>query len=386
MQIGFYHESAGTRHAGGIAVYIQHMAAELSTSNDVYLYTQGGEIAELVRESDVTVVETPRFDDRLTDAIATLTPLGSQDATKVTMTGWAYRNGIVDHIEEHTDVVFTFQFMDDLLLSNLVDVPTVYGFHRVDGVGIGTRLRERFSATDLILANTADTARQVNEKFGYETDEVIYPGVDLEHFHPDAEPAFSSDVPVVLYVGRLVEQKGVYDLIEAFAGLDTEADLCIVGRGDTRGVRTACREHGILDSLVLEGEVPHVDLPGYYAAADVFCLPTRSESFGMVNVEAMACGTPVVTSDLAATREYVSNGENGLLAQVDDPIDVRDKLAMLLASPDRRASMGERARDRAREFSWGKQARRLERFCAKHVAGGETFEHEEERAVRPPAV
>ncbi|WP_255170598.1 glycosyltransferase family 4 protein [Natrononativus amylolyticus] len=371
MNIGLYHDAVGTRHAGGIAVYIQHVAAELGASNDVYVYTQRGETTELLANADVTLVETPAFADRIPALVDGATPLGRQDWSKLLMTQWAARHGVVDHIDDHVDVLLTFQFLDDLLLSHLVEPPTVYEYHSLEQVGVGATLRERFSRTEHVLANADDTARRVADEFGYDVDGVIYPGVDAERFRPDGERAFSSDRPTILFVGRFVESKGVFDLLSAVRRLERPVRLHLVGTGATARVEQRCRELGLEEVVTIHGEIPHLELPRYYRAADVFCLPTHAESFGMVNVEAMACGTPVVTTDLEGTRAYVDNGGNGLLVTPRDPIDLADKLRMLLEAPGRRAEMGRLARERALQFTWAEQAARLERVCA-DVIGAKT--------------
>lgn len=368
MRIGFYHESAGSRHAGGIAVYIQHMISELSAAHEVYLYTKEGELTNLLRKSDVTVVQTPQFDERLLEAFARPTPLGMQPIDKIAMTLWASRNGVLEHIDDRLDVLITFHYLDDLLLSRLVETPTVFGYHRFDTVGLATKLRERFSGTETVVANSEYTAQGITETFGYEPDAVIYPGVDVDRFHPDAEPSFSSDEPAILFIGRLYAEKGIDDLLEAFAGLETPATLHIVGDGETERVRRRCEALEIADAVTIHGEVPHVELPGYYTAADVFCLPSHTESFGMVNLEAMACATPVVTSDLPAIREYLDDGENGLLVRAGDPDAIRETLSTLLSSPDLRARLRDRARDRAHQYSWETQAERLADVCASALA------------------
>lgn len=378
MRIGFFNPSAGTRHAGGIAVYIQQLAVELSRSNDVYLYTRGGDLSELLVQSDVTVVETPSFNERLLSAVHHWTPFSSEDWATAAMAVWGLRNGLFDHVDEHVDLLLTFTWIDDLVASNLVDVPTIYGFHSLTGAGVFGRVRHHLSDAEWTIANADDTARRVHEVFGYEVDEVIYPGVDPDCFRPDVEPAFSSDVPVVLYVGRLFEQKGIYDLLEAFARLDEPAALHVVGYGETARVRRRCRELGIADAVTLHGERPHLELPGYYAAADVFCLPSHAESFGMVNVEAMACATPVVTSDLEGIRAYLTDEAHGLLVQPGDTVELAHALETLVGSPDRRRTFGEQAREAARQFTWEHQARRLEAFCA-DVLDASLDDREQER-------
>lgn len=363
MRIGFFNPSAGTRHAGGVAVYVQQMAASLSRSNDVYLYTRGGELSQLLVRSDVTVVETPAFNERLLSAVHHWTPLSSEDWATAAMTAWGLRNGLFEHVADHVDVLVTFTWIDDLVASAFVDVPTIYGFHSLTGAGVFGRLRHRLSNADWTIANADDTARRVRETFGYDVDAVIYPGVDHELFRPDVEPALSSDDPIVLYVGRLFEGKGIYDLLEAVARLADPAELHVVGYGESDRVRRRARSLGIGDAVTLHGEVPHLELPGYYAAADVFCLPSHAESFGMANVEAMACGTPVVTSDLEGVRAYARDGENGLLVTPGDAEALADALETLLEAPALRRELGELARESVREFTWEHQARRFEAFC-----------------------
>lgn len=383
MNIGVYHNAVGTRHAGGIAVYIQRMVAELAASNDVFVYTQTGEITDILARADVTLVETPAFADRIPSWARAVTPLGTQDLTKLRMTWWASRNGIVDHIDDHVDVLLTFQFLDDLLLSHLVSVPTIYEYHSLERVGLGARLRERLSRTEYVLANADDTARRIADEFGYEPDDVVYPGVDPDRFRPDGELAVSADVPVVLFVGRFVEGKGVFDLLEAIDGLDRPVSVHLVGTGERVRVERACRDLGLADVVTIEGEIPHVDLPAYYRAADVFCLPTHAESFGMANVEAMACGTPIVTTDLDSIRAYVDDGDHGLLTPAGNPGALSSALSRLLDAPDRRREMGHRARERALEFGWTEQAARLEAVCAEAAGRDVPEERSADRSPTP---
>lgn len=364
MRIGLYHNNAGTKHAGGVAIYARRMAIELAESNKVYLYTQGGEIAPELLESDVCVVDTPSFEGTAFAAAARGVPVGRQTLSKFAMTAWATRNGVVDHIEEHVDVLITFQMLDDLLLSNILEVPTVRGFLSDRSPGIGSAVRERFSATDATFANTPYLAEQLVRRFELEVDAIVPTGVDPERFSPDADPSFDREGPTVLFVGRLVETKGIYDLLEAVDRLEERVHLRIVGDGDEReSVRRLARDRSIARQVTFEGEIPHSDLPGYYAAADVFCLPTHVDSFATVNLEAMACGTPVVTTDLEGIKTYLRPGVDGLTIPPRDRAALSRALSELVSDPDRRRKMGSHARKRAYEFSWSRQATRLERFC-----------------------
>lgn len=384
MRIGFYHDNAGTKHAGGIAIYTRRMAIELAASNDVYLYTQGGDIASELADSAVTVIETPMFDGKALATAAKGLPVGRQMLSKFAMTTWSACNGVIDHINERVDVLVTFQVLDDLLLSNLVDVPTVRGFLSDRSPGLAAAARERFTATEATFANTPYLADRIVDRFGYEVDAVIPTGVDTTRFHPEAEPAFESDEPTILFVGRLVESKGIFDLLEAAAQLDEQFELRIVGAGAAEAdVRRRAEKLDLGERIALEGEVPHGELPGYYAAADVFCLPTHVDSFATVNLEAMSCGTPVVTTDLEGIQTYLRPDADGLTVSPRDRDALATALETLVADPARRREMGSQARAQARAFSWYRQAARLEQFCTDVLATDEREPDGRDRV--PPA-
>lgn len=371
MRIGFYHESAGTRHAGGIAVYTRRLAVELADRHEVTLYTREGESPSSLADAGVRLVRTPRFGGRRDDVLRRLTPLDGQSVAKLRMALWGVRNGLFEAIDRDQDLLVTFQYLDDLLVSNLVSVPTLFGYHGLASVGLGTHLRERLSRTDHVVVNSADTARRLRAQFGYDVDGVVYPGVDTDRFHPGVEPAADADRPTVLFVGRLVPEKGVFDLLEAVAALDRPLQVRFVGAGALEAVSERARELGIADEVVLRGELAHAELPAEYAAADVFCLPSHEESFGMVNVEAMACGTPVVTSRLPATEAYATDGESAMLVPPGRPDALAATLETVLDSPVLRERLGERGREVALQFSWERVADRFEEVCVSVLADAE---------------
>ena len=369
MKIGFYHDNVGTKHAGGISVYSRQLAIALAEENEVYVYTQDGDVVPELAESNVTIVETPTFDVPTFDSpVEVPLPVGPQSLSKLAMIIWSARNDVIEHIESHVDVLVTFQIPDDLLLSNLVDVPTVYGFLSDGDFGIGTEIRERYTRTDVNFAISPYLAERVAETVGYEVDGVVLPGLEVDRFHPDADPAFETDEPTILFVGRVVEKKGIFDLLEAVAALEDDVHLRVVGTGGAKEeVRRRSRELGIEENVTLEGEVPHEELPGYYAAADVFCLPTHVDSFAMVNLEAMGCGTPVVTTGLEGVKTYLEPGKNGVVVPPGEPAALAGALTDVLADPGRRRDLSTAARRTASEFSWSQQAGRLEELCVQAV-------------------
>ncbi len=194
---------------------------------------------------------------------------------------------------------------------------------------------------------------------------VIPAGVDLGMFKPIDRNVARNDLgidnkKVILYVGRIEPIKGLGNLLEAVALLEDQDDtvLLIVGGkpGDDKELerlKSQARELGIGDKVVFTGAVPQCRLPAYYSAADVFVLPSYTESFGLAALEAMACGTPVVASRVGGLSTFIRNGVTGYLIPWRCPEPFAQRLDMLLANPALRDALGAAARAKALEMSWG---------------------------------
>ncbi len=206
---------------------------------------------------------------------------------------------------------------------------------------------------------------------------VIPPGVDPERFRPiDAARRaevrrryrIDPDRPLVLGLSRLVPRKGFDVLIEAIAGLDDSVQLAIGGSGrDERRLMDLAVSHQVQGRVRFLGRVPDAELADLYASADVFSMLCRdrwlgleAEGFGIVFVEAAACGVPSVAGRSGGSHEAVVDGETGLVVPPRDVEAVRAALGRLLADGELRARLGRAARDRAaRELSYAVLARRL---------------------------
>ncbi len=180
---------------------------------------------------------------------------------------------------------------------------------------------------------------------------VIPLGIDTERF-TSGDPGKVAEIqsrwpgPIVLFVGRLRYYKGVDVLIEAVERI--RATLLIVGGGPMkeRWVRQA-RASNAADRVHFLGDVEECELPNYYAAADVFVLPScrRSEAYGLAMVEAMASGAPAISTDLGTGTSVVNrHRETGVVVPPGDATALAGALAELLADPELRRSMGEAAR------------------------------------------
>jgi D-inositol-3-phosphate glycosyltransferase len=189
-------------------------------------------------------------------------------------------------------------------------------------------------------------------------------GVNLDLFRPaDRETsrrALGLDPfrPVILWVGRLEKLKGVDILVGALAQVERpDFTLLIVGGDDRahglrRELEFQAAELGILGNVRFEGAVAHDELPRYYSAADVCVVPSYYESFGLVAVEAMACGTPVVASRVGGLVSTVQDGVSGYLIPWRCPEPFAEKLEVLLNNPELRDNFGRAARKSVERFRW----------------------------------
>jgi glycosyltransferase involved in cell wall biosynthesis len=200
---------------------------------------------------------------------------------------------------------------------------------------------------------------------------VIPNAVDVERFHPKVRGdaarqrhGIGPEEPLILFVGRLVRHKGIEYLLQALHHVD--ARLLIVGTGDyAPELRILTSAMGLEDRVVFAGWVDSRELPSYYAACDLFVLPSvsRLEAFGIAALEAMASGKPVVVSDVPGVREVITDGEEGLLAEPMDPLDLASKMRELLADSRRRRQMGQKGRRKVvKTFTVERVVDRLEEF------------------------
>lgn len=232
--------------------------------------------------------------------------------------------------------------------------------------------RRTMARSDRIVALTPVDRQQMLRHYGALAPIAVIPGgVDLERFSPRpkdvarTELGFGADGRIVLFVGRIQRLKGLEVLLRAFALLeDLSTQLVIVGGrpGTQQESREISRlQHlasklGIAERTRFVGAVAHEALPTYYSAADVSVMPSSYESFGLVGVESLACGTPVVATRVGGLTAVVRDGENGFLVPWRDPGLFAARLKRVLEDPSLRAHLAEHARDSVREYGWDRVA------------------------------
>jgi D-inositol-3-phosphate glycosyltransferase len=232
--------------------------------------------------------------------------------------------------------------------------------------------RRTMAGSDRIVALTAVDRQQMIRHYGEQAPIVVIPGgVDLERFAPQPRArvrkqlGLASDGKVVLFVGRIQRLKGLEVLLRAFARLsDLNAELLIVGgrpgtspesREITRLQHLASRL-GVAERTRFLGAVAHEELPMYYSAADVSVMPSSYESFGLVAVESLACGTPVVATRVGGLRSIVRDGETGLLVPWRDAELFAERLRWVLTDDAVRARLAAGARESVLEYGWDRIA------------------------------
>ncbi len=210
---------------------------------------------------------------------------------------------------------------------------------------------------------------------------VVYSGVDSERYDPRHISPYRSDVrrrhsigkdaSVVLFVGGDWERKGLACAIIALSLMDcTEAMLLVVGQGDIDTYRQIARERGVEGRVIFAGLSKEVWK--YYAASDVVVLPTLNEAFGLVVLEAMSMGLPVLVSSLAGASELIEDGLNGLLIKdPTDALEIATKLDAILLNERLKSLLCEEGRQTARNYTWDMVAQKhIEVY--KWVLGGKS--------------
>ncbi len=205
-------------------------------------------------------------------------------------------------------------------------------------------------------------------------------GLDLSRFGPQNDGAAVrkkhglGGKKVVLFVGRLAAHKGIQTLIEASAMTGPEVRYLMVGPGEfPAGWSRRIRQLKVEDRFVLAGKVAEAELPAYYSACDLLVLPSvsRLEAFGLVLVEAMASGKPVVASDLPGVREVVRDGKTGLLCEPFNADDLAAKMGALASNEKTAVEMGAAGRKLAEErYSWEVIGSRIENVYNDVISGG----------------
>ncbi|MDO5710987.1 MAG: D-inositol-3-phosphate glycosyltransferase [Micrococcales bacterium] len=375
----------GSGDAGGLNVYVIEVARRLAAAGvEVEIFTRATTAA-----MPATVEAAPGVLVRHVVA-GPYEGLGKEDlpGQLCAFTAGVMR-AVAAHPEGHYDVVHSHYWLSGQvgwLAAERWDVPLVHTMHtmaRVKNRSLadgdrpeppGREIGEAqvVAAADRLIANTDVEARELVELYGADPRRVavVPPGVDLDVFRPGDRAAaraavgLTHDDLVVLFVGRIQRLKAPDLLLKAAARLgerDPERDIArrlrvIVlggpsgsGLEQPRELHNLARDLGIADRVTFAPPGPRAELADYMRAADLVAVPSYSESFGLVALEAQACGIPVVAAAVGGLPKAVGAG---ILVPTHDVDDWADALAALLLHPSRRAALGREAVAHARTFGW----------------------------------
>jgi starch synthase len=351
---------------GGAGVHVTYLARELAPLVDLTVHCQGADRPDAVAH---------RPWDLLADANQALQVV-STDLSMAAAVGAGMNSAQLLH--SHT----WYANLAGHLGAMLYDIPHVMTMHSLEALrpwkaeqlGGGYTVSswcERVAAASAAAVVAVSDGMRADIMAAYpeipaERIRVIRNGIDTTEYHPDPNTdvleRYGIDLarPYVIFVGRITRQKGVPVLLRAASGLIPEAQLVLLaGAADTQEQLAEVTE--LVDGLRatrsgviwIPEMLPKHDVIQLLTHATVFAIPSIYEPLGIVNLEAMACGTAVVGSRTGGIPEVVADGETGLLVPAGEPEPLAAALNTLLSDPDRAAAMGQAGRKRAvAEFGW----------------------------------
>ena len=306
-----------------------------------------------------------------------------------------FKNGVEDFLvnEDHHDALFANYWLSGAAahgLKHSLRLPLLTTFHtlaRVKGISVDKNFEyeyrskiesEVIGCSDVILANSSFEMEQLITKYDADPSriEIVPPGVDHSIFKPSskkearAQLNLSAD-PILLFVGRIQPLKGADLAVLTLSELSHEdAHLVLVGGSSgPEGPREEKRIRQMVDELGLTQRVTfiepqkHEKLVNWYQAADVVIMPSKSESFGLVALEASATGVPVVASSVGGLQTIIEHDLSGYLIDDRDPLSYASYVSKIIDDSNKAESMSVEAIKKSRSFTWSVTAARLRRIC-----------------------
>ena len=385
-------EQAGVGDAGGMNVYV--------IENSIKMASAGVEIDIFTRTEKSGLTEAVKISEGVTLHHLEAGPLGSLTKEELPSQIGALTSAFMEHQsgkpDDYYDIIHSHYWISGQLgwmISERTGVPLIHTMHTMAKVknralAEGERPEPLIRAlgeeqvvanAKALIANTDAEAASLVSLYSADPDlvKVVTPGVDLQRFTPGHGKSgarkileIAQDALVLTFVGRIQPHKGPEVLVRAVAEMVAHAPhlraklaLVIIGGASGAGsneperLAKVAKFLGVAEIIHFKEPVSRDELADWYRASDLVCVPSYSESFGLVALEAQACGTPVVASAVGGLRTAVSDGISGTLVDGHDQRAWASVLARLLAEPQRRVLLSMGALSHAKRFGWENTAR-----------------------------
>jgi glycogen synthase len=390
MRIGILTNEYPPNVYGGAGVHVEYLTRELATLEEgrhfvrVLCFGHQAERSTTLQVDGVTApVELPATDPRHAKFFSTML----QD---LVMSGLAAE---IDVVHCHT----WYTHLAGCLIKQLHGIPLVLTTHSLEphrpwkAEQLGTAYhasswieKTAYQSADGVVAVSESMKRDVQHLYGVDAARVrvIHNGIDLRQYRPRPDPALLATLgidaaePFVLFVGRITRQKGIVHLVNAIRYLRPGAQVVLcAGAPDTPEIAREMSEavaraqatsaHKI---VWIEEMLPKDQVIALYTHAAIFVCPSVYEPFGIINLEAMACKTPVVASAVGGILEVVEDGRTGLLVPPARPDELADAILRVLDDRALAQALGQAGRGHVEErFSWASVAARTERVYAEAI-------------------
>jgi len=380
----------GGKDTGGMNVYVRDLTkflGSLGIHADVFTRSQDEHVPHVLHELGCgnRVVHIPAG------------PENPRPKTELQNYLPEFVNGILDFSETKRisyDLIHSHYWLSGLAALQLKEkwkIPVIQMFHtlamlknkiartseEIDGDYRINGEKEVINLVDQIVASTVDEKENLIDLYSAskENISIIPPGVDISRFYPIASDEakeflnIPADEKMILFVGRIEPLKGIDTLIRAIALMrksDVQSTcphyLYIIGgepnsengngTQEFERLKALCADLGVGDMILFMGKKDQNTLQYYYSAAEILVMPSNYESFGMVALESMACGTPVAATQVGGLQHLVKNGITGFTVPNNDPDALEESLTQLICKPELRAQMSRNSIEYAKTFSW----------------------------------
>ncbi len=353
-------------HFGGVESHVMGLSEELQKlGHDIEVVTSRySRMPEIEKINDVKVTRLPQWINLYNTPIVTAIQ--------------AYvRRSHADIVHVHSPPPFTERFAAKgakdsrkaLVITHHCDLE-LKGFFGKFAVNFYQSLLGKYplKVADRVISTTNSYASTSRSLWNIDV-EVVPNAVDINRFNPENQGNFirekySENQPLGMFVGRLVPHKGIGILIRALSYIET-GKILIVGDGPyLNWLQELTRRKKLEDRVIFAGPVSDYWLPAYYAATDVVILPSTSrlEAFGIVGLEGMASGKPLILSDIPGVRDVIASDE-GYIIEPLDPEALAEALQKIWNYPEKARQMGAKGRKRVEElFSWKKVSKNIEKI------------------------